>query len=181
MAGGAGLCVRGGVEGGAGARFSRRPVLSCHAPDRPALRRGGALIGGLSAQELDANRKALELLPAGAELLNPDTIHEPARLRLFATASTWGVLGLEAGVALLMLIPPTRRIPLLRHALLLTFCGVTYTFAPVAGFGWLLLVMGLAQLEPRQTWLGRAYVVAFVVVLFYDAISWADLALRVLA
>ena len=71
--------------------------------------------------------------------------------------------------------------PLLRHALLLTFCAVTYAFAPVAGFGWLLLVMGLAQLEPRQTWLGRAYVVAFVVVLFYDAISWADLVLRVLA
>ena len=41
--------------------------------------------------------------------------------------------------------------------------------------------MGLAQLEPRQSWLGRAYVAAFVVVLFYDAIDWADLALRVLA
>ena len=56
-----------------------------------------------------------------------------------------------------------------------------YAFAPVAGFGRPLLVMGLAQLEPRQTWLGRADVVAFVVVLFYDAISWADLVLRVLA
>jgi hypothetical protein len=157
-------------------RFFRVTLLT-----DPRFGAAAQLIGGLSAEELAANRQALELLPDGAELLNPVTIHEPARLRTFATVSTWGVLGLEAGVALLMLIPPTRRIALLRHALLLTFCAVTYAFAPVAGFGWLLLVMGLAQLEPRQTWLGRAYVVAFVVVLFYDAISFADLALLVLA
>jgi len=30
------------------------------------------------------------------------------------------------------------------------------------GIGWLLLVMGLAQVEPRQIWFGRAYIAAFV-------------------
>ncbi|MFI5076727.1 MAG: hypothetical protein ACHQRO_05260, partial [Vicinamibacteria bacterium] len=39
------------------------------------------LIGGLSAEQLDANRKALQLLPAGAELLEPPAIVEPARGR----------------------------------------------------------------------------------------------------
>jgi hypothetical protein len=64
-----------------------------------------------------------------------------------------------------------------RHAVLLLFCGITYAFAPVAGFGWLLLVMGLAQVAPRQIWFGRAYIAAFVVVIFYDELPWADLML----
>jgi hypothetical protein len=55
-------------------------------------------------------------------------------LRAFAAVSTWGVLFFEAAVSVLMLTP-TIRFALLRHVLLLSFCGVTYAFAPVAGFG----------------------------------------------
>jgi len=66
---------------------------------------------------------------------------------------------------------------MLRHATLLSFCGITYAFAPVAGFGWLLLVMGLTQLAPRQVWLGRAYIAMFLAVLFYGEVHWAELAL----
>ena len=101
-------------------RFFRVTLLT-----DPRFGAAAQLIGGLSVQELDANRQALELLPDGAELLNPEAIHEPARLRAFATASTWGTVGLEGAVALLMFVSPTRRIALLRHALLLAFCGVT--------------------------------------------------------
>ena len=61
------------------------------------------LIGGLSADELEANRTALAPLPHGAELLDSPEIHEPARLRAFAAIATWGVLVLEAAVSLLML------------------------------------------------------------------------------
>jgi len=135
------------------------------------------LIGGLSREELDANRQALALLPDGAELLDAPVVHEPVRLRMLATASTFGILGLEAAVALLMLAPAARTSVRWRHAVLLLFCGITYAFAPVAGFGWLLLVMGLAQVEPRQIWFGRAYIAAFVVVIFYDELPWADLML----
>jgi hypothetical protein len=35
----------------------------------------------------------------------------------------------------------------------------------------------LAQVEPRQIWFGRAYIAAFVVVIFYDELPWADLML----
>jgi hypothetical protein len=49
----------------------------------------------------------------------------------------------------------------------------------VAGFGWLLLVMGLAQVEDRQVWISRLYVVTFLVVLFYDQLPWTELALDV--
>ncbi len=137
------------------------------------------LVGGLSADELEANRQALTPLAHGAELLHPPRVHEPARLRAFAAVSTWGLLVLEAAVSVLMLTPTTR-FALLRHVLLLSFCGVTYAFAPVAGFGWLLLAMGLAQLDDRRRWWRGAYVVAFVAVLFYDELPWAELALSLL-
>ena len=58
------------------------------------------------------------------------------------------------------------------------FCGVTYLVAPVAGFGWLLLAMGVAQLEPEQVWLERAYIGGFVLVIFYNEIPWAEIVLR---
>jgi hypothetical protein len=103
--------------------------------------------------------------------------HEPVRLRMLAKASTFGILALEAAVALFMLAPAARTSVRWRHAVLLLFCGITYAFALVAGFGWLLLVMGLAQVEPRQIWFGRAYIAAFVVVIFYDELPWADLML----
>ena len=102
---------------------------------------------------------------------------EPARLRLFAMASTWGALVIETLVAALML--SRARLPVsLRHLALLSFCAVTYAFAPVAGFGWLLLVMGLAQVEARQVWLARLYQLTFLVVLFYDEVPWAELLLK---
>ena len=136
------------------------------------------IIGGLSDEQLRAAREAVALLPHGAELLDPPELVEPARLRLFAIASTWGVLALETVVAALMLA--RSRLPgVLRHAALLTFCAVTYAFAPVAGFGWLLLVMGLSQVEARQVWLARLYQLMFLVVLFYDEVPWAQLLLNV--
>jgi hypothetical protein len=56
---------------------------------------------------------------------------------------------------------------------------VTYAFAPVAGFGWLLLVMGIAQTEGPQVWLRRVYVAGFLVVLFYSEVPWTSLLLHV--
>lgn len=138
------------------------------------------LIGGLSQDQLEANRAALDPLPNGAELLNPQVVYQPLRLRLLADVSTLGILALEAVVAFSMLVPPTTRLVMVRHTALLAFCGITYAFAPVAGFGWLLLVMGLAQLEPQQIWLRRAYVTMFLAVLFYDEVPWAELTLRMM-
>ena len=152
-------------------RFFRVTLLT-----DPRFGSASRLVGGLSAAELEANRQALAVLPHGAELHDPPMIHEPYRLKTFSTVSTWGILALESAVALSMLVPLRGRVVVLRHAALLSFCAITYAFAPVAGFGWLLLAMGLAQLEPRQVWLTRAYVAAFLVVLFYDELPWSDLA-----
>jgi len=153
-------------------RFFRVTLLT-----DPRFGDAAQLIGGLSPGQLAANRKALALLPPGAELLDPPSIAEPARLRLLASAATWGIVALEAAVALAMLLPAPAVGSSVRHGALLLFCGTTYLFAPVAGFGWLLLAMGVGQLDDRQTVLRRVYVAAFLVVIFYGEIPWAGLAL----
>ena len=63
------------------------------------------VFGGLSRDQMAENRKFLEPLPEGAELLDPPAFVEPPRLRAFAAVATWGGLILEALIALLCLIP----------------------------------------------------------------------------
>jgi hypothetical protein len=62
-----------------------------------------------------------------------------------------------------------------RHLPLLLFCLVTYAFAPVAGFGWLLLAMGLASCRPEQWLLRGSYIMMWLLVLLFDEIPWASL------
>ena len=153
-------------------RFFRVTLLT-----DPRFAEAAMLIGGLSDKDLEANRRALSPLPEGAALAEPLTVVEPPRLRALAAVSTWGIVLLETSVALMMLGPRWLAFVWLRHALLLTFCLVTYAFAPVAGFGWLLLVMGAAQTAEPDIWARRAYVAAFLVVLFYSEVPWAGLLL----
>jgi hypothetical protein len=91
--------------------------------------------------------------------------------------TTWSLLALEAGIAISALWPWRAFAQGLHHGLLLMFCLTTYAFAPVAGFGWLLLIMGLAQCEERQRMLRRTYVAAFLLMLFYAEVPWAGLLL----
>jgi hypothetical protein len=101
-------------------------------------------------------------------------------LRAFAWAGTWGIVLLETAVALFMLLPTGPQIEAARHTALLTFCVTTYAVAPVAGFGWLLLVMGAAQVGASQRWLRNTYVGAFVLVLFYSEVPWTGIVLDLL-
>ena len=52
------------------------------------------------------------------------------------------------------------------------FCATTYALAPVAGFGWLIATMGLAQCRPDQRRLRGAYVAVFLLILLYSEIPW---------
>jgi hypothetical protein len=139
------------------------------------------LIGGLRKEELKNNRDFLYPLPEGAELLNPPRLIEPRRLQVFAAATTWVALLLEATVALLFLLPVRERFQTIRHSALLLFCLVTYPFAPVAGFGWLLLVMGLAQCREDQKTLQGIYIICYFLVLLFAEIPWAGAILQATA
>jgi hypothetical protein len=91
---------------------------------------------------------------------------------VFAAVATWAGLLLEALVALLCLIPAEGRLQVARHASLVAFCVTTYALAPVAGFGWLIATMGLAQCRPNQQSLRGAYIAVFVLILLYSEIPW---------
>jgi hypothetical protein len=132
------------------------------------------LFGDITADQIRDARAFLQPLPAGAELADPTWFGEPPRLRLLGTMVTWGGFVLEGLVALLCLSPLSGRTVLARHVALLLFCVTTYALAPVAGFGWLLAVMGLAQCSSHERMLQAAYVVVFVLVLMYAEIPWAS-------
>ena len=136
------------------------------------------LLGGLSDAELRENREYLTPLPEGAELLKPRVLHAPRRFRLLVVMATWGTLAIEALASGLWLAPLTHRaLVLTRHGVILLFCLTTYAFAPVAGFGWLLIVLGLVTCVPGDRWLRVLYVATYAVVLLYAEVPWASLAL----
>lgn len=130
------------------------------------------VFGGLERDQMAENRKFLQPLPEGAVLLDPPAFIEPPRLRAFATVATWGGLMLEGLIALLCAIPATGRLKSGRHVALLTFCITTYALAPVAGFGWLIATIGLAQCQSNQRWLRGAYISVFLLIVLYSEIPW---------
>lgn len=134
------------------------------------------LLTGLSESDLQNNRSFLEPLPGGAAWFDRELI-ETAAFRTLVSITTWATLALEATIAALFLAPIPASFQIWRHILLLTFCVVTYAFAPVAGFGWLLLIMGLAMCQPDQKRLCVAYVLVYFLILLYSETPWAGLIL----
>lgn len=151
-------------------RFFRVTLLT-----DPRFEDAAVLIGGLSRDQIRANREALAAVAEGAVPIEPPAIVETPQLRRLASVSTFGILFLESAVSIVMLLPTSLLTLALRHLLLLSFCAVTYAFAPVAGFGWLLLAMGLAQCQDEWTLLRVIYIGMFLLVLFYSEVPWAGL------
>lgn len=100
---------------------------------------------------------------------------QTARFRALVQALTWSTLLVEGALALAFLVPLPGRLVALRHALLLAFCAGTYAVAPVAGFGWLLLSMGVAQTPPAGRRWRAAYLAVFAFVLLVTHWPWGDL------
>jgi hypothetical protein len=134
-------------------------------------------VGGLSETQLDTNRAALAPLPSGAEIIDGSVLVEPDALRRLGLAMTWGGFALEALLAWAFFSSWPAGLHRTRHVLLLIFGVVTYAAAPVAGFGWLLAAMGLAQCDATQKMLRLSYVVVFVLVLVYAETPLMHLAL----
>lgn len=130
------------------------------------------LVGDMTAEQIRDARAFLQPLPEGAELADAVWFGEPRRLRALGTIVTWGALALEGLVAALCLHPFRGRAPSARHITVLLFCVTTYALAPVAGFGWLLATMGLAQCLYHEKALHAAYVGVFFLILFYSEIPW---------
>ena len=55
---------------------------------------------------------------------------------------------------------------------LLLFCGTVYAVTPVAGFAWLLLAMGVAQVSAGRPRTLIAYLAGYLLILAYREIPW---------
>jgi hypothetical protein len=97
-------------------------------------------------------------------------------LRRLATILTWATIALEAVIAVGFLAPLRPPWTAVRHLSLLGFCVAAYALAPVSGFAWLLLIMGLAVLQEPAPGVRRAYIATAVLVLVWAELPWARLA-----
>lgn len=115
--------------------------------------------------------RQLQKVMAGAYVhgvhLESIPLPDSARLRAVAAAMTWWTLAIEGALALAFLWPGhCRALRRVRHGLLLLFLFTTYAIAPVVPFGWLLVILGVAQAPPSRR-LRAAYLSAFVLILAY--------------
>ena len=131
-----------------------------------------AVLSGLSYEQIDLAREYLEADPRLPSRAFPFEL--PLGLWLMARFSTVWNLAEQSLVALSFLVPPGSRLRRLRDPILLVFCLCTYAIAPVVGFGWILLAMGVAQAEVSHR-LRRAYLATFVVLIFYGEVPWSGL------
>lgn len=111
----------------------------------------------------------LEGLLTGGYLrgLSMDTVQLTSSpdIRLLALFLTWWTVLIEGLLAVLFLVPGGRRMSLLRNSTLLLFAVSTYPIATVRGFGWMLMLLGMAQCdEPRDRPFRFGYLVAFLLV-----------------
>jgi hypothetical protein len=127
---------------------------------------------GIDNGELEALRGLVESHQDGVFVAPPDVPAPPARLFAVADVLTASTLAVEIAVAAAFLAPLGTFVSRARHALVAVFCASTYALAPVAGFGWLLLSMGIAQCEPEKERTRLVYLCAFAVVLFATRWPW---------
>ncbi len=138
------------------------------------------LTAGLDDAVLDHNDALLSRfdpsVPESASAADPTpALAEPPRLPAVAGLLTFFTLVLEAGIAAAFLLPWGRRLwDRVRDPLLLGFCISTYAVATVAGFGWLLVCLGVAQCDGERRGLRALYLAVFVLVLVYARVPWLE-------
>jgi hypothetical protein len=132
------------------------------------------LLTGLTEKQLEINRDYLSTPKAPAAVPDRPKLQEPLPFRRLVAFLTWGTLISEGLVAASWLLSFSGWSLKVRHPLLLMFCASTYAFAPVAGFGWLLLTMGLVSVPAERRLLRGVYIATWILVLLYAEVPWAQ-------
>lgn len=127
-------------------------------------------ITGLSSEVLADNRMLRDLLRSGhVETAAIESVRLSGQdaTNWLAYATTWWTVGIEGLLAAAFLWPNSRRAATNRNALLLLFAATTYFIAPVRGFGWMLMLLGLAQCEERERGFRPAFLAAIMLIQLY--------------
>ena len=137
------------------------------------------ILGGMSALDVRRARERLALPLLESDTANLDAaalssrnregIQLPVSYLRLAAILTWGTLLFEITLALVFLLPWWRwETP--RHVLLLAYTLGIYALATIPGFGWLVLLMGMAQVPRERSTLRATYVTAWFSLFFLNAI-----------
>lgn len=129
------------------------------------------LIGGLDEGAAEINRAVIHswddpTLPATSAVLQ-----DGPRVAALAQVMAISTILLEGLVAAAYLAPDRWRAARLREPMLLLFIALTYPIAPVVGFGWLLVVMGLAATRSRHRAADAVFVLAFLAIFAFNAVE----------
>jgi hypothetical protein len=133
----------------------------------------------LSLAQLKENRALVSALTDGGAT-NPGagavTLIVTEQVRRLARVMTWFTLVMEGILAVLFLVPrASARRAVVRSVVLVVFLVAVYPAAPVIGFAWILIAMGLAQLPVGHPKL-RATLVGLFVLLPIVTVSPARVA-----
>jgi hypothetical protein len=131
------------------------------------------LVGRISEEELSQRRQYLEPPPDEPLPTQGPVPAESPHLARMATFLTWFTVVFEGAVAVAFLFSWGRWTHLFRHGLLLGFCAGIFAIIPVSGFGWLLAILGIAQVGERGVWLRASYLVAWFLILLFHQLPWA--------
>jgi len=142
--------------------------------DDERLEAATRLAADLDESELARLRALVREHEDGVRVPGPDDPALPPRLVASSELLTFALVALELAVAVIFLVPARFGLARARDPALLFFAGTVYALAPVEGFGWLLLSMGVAQSEPRQVRTRRAYAAVFAIVLLATRWPWLE-------
>lgn len=127
-------------------------------------------IADAPAAVLAENRQLRHLLTQGylyGVEVNRIALTDAPGLKTLGLVLTWWTLLLESAIAALFFWPDGRRAAVARNCLLLLFGLSTYTVATVRGFGWILMLLGLAQCSDREKRFRVAYLAMFLLIQAY--------------
>jgi hypothetical protein len=138
-----------------------------------------ATTGGVPLDQLAENRKRIDALREGNS--GPDApreerisrsemttiLHSSPRIAGLAAAMTWWTIAIEGLLATLFLWPDGPRVAAGRNAALILFAATTYFVAPVRGFGWMLMLLGIGQCEDRDRAFRPLFLAALVLIQIY--------------
>ena len=130
--------------------------------------------GGLDEATLRNNLSLVLQLRDPAQGLESVSLQTTPRLQAIAIASTWWTAFIEGLVTVQFLIPTRWRLARYRDGTLMLFAITTYAIAPVMGFGWLLMILGIAQTRPEQGRTRLLYVLTCFVIAAYKHVRWLD-------
>ncbi len=129
--------------------------------------------GDMSDERFDANDTALEAHAKGVAWSESGFVEPPA-LRRLAWLLTLYTLVIDAGLALTFLWPGARGPARWRDPTLLVFAVTTFAVASVAGFGWLLMTLGLAQCDAAKRGTRGLYLATFFLIVVYEWVPFTE-------